>query len=747
WSAVMPWGICQRTCCSRKSKAKLSKKFAPKGVPLMPSTLDNDVDNLMKFLGLILLRSTNFSIKNDEENTSNSDNYSTSTKKDERDEKDEKDNISNAETSLQSTKKDDDDTSNAGISSPLPTKKDGENTSNAGKFLIKIKNKIKRENSVGQKVNMSNLQPSNSKNGKHDQTLDEQDGNPILTDKLPIDKDQFEDSPSGPEKEKLADKIIRKFSRKGKKSTNDPSNIKNDEDDDKIEVLQDKNGSVDVPEINPNQSDSSNNNSPGANPSEIELLQTLVNIVQDGDGNVIDVTKSSRSSMISPDELRKSTVFEDENASTIDVPETSRSGRSSIFTKDEDDNLINPDDVTRSISIVADENGNIINVPEANKSSRSSIIVKDEDGNVINLDDINPDDIRRGISIVEDENGNVINVPETNSSSRSSIIIKDEDGNVINLDDINPDDIRRSVAIVKDENGNIINVPGKVSIETLSVSASTKAGSVKQPPTNWLKTGVITKYKHIGTKQTTAQLHPYKFTMTLMEEAESRGAKVIIGRVDGIEFDMAKASGVKISTTNEIIAADTVVVAMGPWSGEVLSWLVKKGNRAFQLPDVSGQRAHSIVLKPSVPISAHVCFVSLNLGHRFAEPEIYPRPDGEVYISGECDESTLPESADGYIPNPVAIRNLKNNVNTVSPDVLGCAPVIKEQCCYMPITDDDKPLIGKIPWLDGVYIATGHSVWGILNSSGTGKVIAEMILEGQAKFADVRALAPMRPKK
>ncbi|CAJ0909281.1 8878_t:CDS:10, partial [Entrophospora sp. SA101] len=478
WSAVMPWGICQRTCCSRKSKAKLSKKFAPKGVPLMPSTLDNDVDNLMKFLGLILLRSTNFSIKNDEENTSNSDNYSTSTKKDERDEKDEKDNISNAETSLQSTKKDDDDTSNAGISSPLPTKKDGENTSNAGKFLIKIKNKIKRENSVGQKVNMSNLQPSNSKNGKHDQTLDEQDGNPILTDKLPIDKDQFEDSPSGPEKEKLADKIIRKFSRKGKKSTNDPSNIKNDEDDDKIEVLQDKNGSVDVPEINPNQSDSSNNNSPGANPSEIELLQTLVNIVQDGDGNVIDVTKSSRSSMISPDELRKSTVFEDENASTIDVPETSRSGRSSIFTKDEDDNLINPDDVTRSISIVADENGNIINVPEANKSSRSSIIVKDEDGNVINLDDINPDDIRRGISIVEDENGNVINVPETNSSSRSSIIIKDEDGNVINLDDINPDDIRRSVAIVKDENGNIINVPGTNRSSRSSIIVKDEDGNV-----------------------------------------------------------------------------------------------------------------------------------------------------------------------------------------------------------------------------------------------------------------------------
>ncbi|CAJ0629863.1 2393_t:CDS:2 [Entrophospora sp. SA101] len=68
WSAIVPWGICQRSCCSSGSKAKLCKKFESRGIPLMPSTTpDKDVSGLMEFLGPILLRSTN-SIKKDEEN-------------------------------------------------------------------------------------------------------------------------------------------------------------------------------------------------------------------------------------------------------------------------------------------------------------------------------------------------------------------------------------------------------------------------------------------------------------------------------------------------------------------------------------------------------------------------------------------------------------------------------------------------------------------------------------------------------
>jgi glycine/D-amino acid oxidase-like deaminating enzyme len=256
---------------------------------------------------------------------------------------------------------------------------------------------------------------------------------------------------------------------------------------------------------------------------------------------------------------------------------------------------------------------------------------------------------------------------------------------------------------------------------------------------------LVQKTERIGTTKTTAQLHPYKFCQTLIEEAESRGAKVRIASVEGLIFDKYKITAVRLND-DVLLPVDTIVVAMGPWSGPCLQWLVKQGGRMYSLPDVNGQRAHSLLLRPSIPISPHICFVELSLGHKFSEPEFYPRPDGNVFVSGEIDEGALPESASESKANPTSIKNLKRDCSLLSPEILGTATVVKENCCWMPISSDTLPLIGKVPWLDGVYVATGHSVWGISNSAGTGLVIAEMIVMGQAQSIDVRALAPLRPK-
>ena len=42
------------------------------------------------------------------------------------------------------------------------------------------------------------------------------------------------------------------------------------------------------------------------------------------------------------------------------------------------------------------------------------------------------------------------------------------------------------------------------------------------------------------------------------------------------------------------------------------------------------------------------------------------------------------------------------------------------------------PLIGRVSGVEGAYIATGHSVWGILNAPATGEAMAELITEGVA---------------
>ena len=43
---------------------------------------------------------------------------------------------------------------------------------------------------------------------------------------------------------------------------------------------------------------------------------------------------------------------------------------------------------------------------------------------------------------------------------------------------------------------------------------------------------------------------------------------------------------------------------------------------------------------------------------RSKEPEIYPRPDGTVYVCGEGDEEPLPDNPADIQPNPTACKNL-----------------------------------------------------------------------------------------
>ena len=49
-----------------------------------------------------------------------------------------------------------------------------------------------------------------------------------------------------------------------------------------------------------------------------------------------------------------------------------------------------------------------------------------------------------------------------------------------------------------------------------------------------------------------------------------------------------------------------------------------------------------------------------------------------------------------------------------------------------------------VPGVDGAYVATGHSVWGMLNAPATGEAMAELILDGAAQQVDLRPFAAGR---
>jgi glycine/D-amino acid oxidase-like deaminating enzyme len=79
----------------------------------------------------------------------------------------------------------------------------------------------------------------------------------------------------------------------------------------------------------------------------------------------------------------------------------------------------------------------------------------------------------------------------------------------------------------------------------------------------------------------------------------------------------------------------------------------------------------------------------------------------------------------------------------ISP-ALAAAPIKARQACFRPVTEDGLPFIGAVPGVDGAYVATGHSVWGMLNAPATGEAMSELILHGAARHVDLAPFAPGR---
>ncbi|KAJ2396518.1 hypothetical protein GGI23_003886, partial [Coemansia sp. RSA 2559] len=202
----------------------------------------------------------------------------------------------------------------------------------------------------------------------------------------------------------------------------------------------------------------------------------------------------------------------------------------------------------------------------------------------------------------------------------------------------------------------------------------------------WLYNKIITKLHQVGNTSNTAQVDPLKLTRVLLAEAKARGletvrAKVIdvcetahrppfiefpvdkSGRNNELQPDMLNITGLSmIGQENESrnatasqpyivlldqgsdIPADKIVVACGAWATSCLRWEAFRDVSASQIP-IQGLRVHYLLAKPKEPIPAQAVFAEINGTVYSGEDaiEIYPRPDGSVFVCGEAlDDPEMP---------------------------------------------------------------------------------------------------------
>lgn len=248
----------------------------------------------------------------------------------------------------------------------------------------------------------------------------------------------------------------------------------------------------------------------------------------------------------------------------------------------------------------------------------------------------------------------------------------------------------------------------------------------------WLSDGVVIAQR-IGTTETTAIVHPQKFTSAVMNAALAQGAELRRGRVTGIVRDATRARGVEVD--GGVIEADAVVIAMGPWSLLAAQWM--------SLPAVYGQRSPSIVYNIGPNVPADALFLDCETDGSAVSIEVFPRADGSTHITALSDIAPLPLDPAAVTPDLDAIARLQTMSERLSP-LLRPERIIAQQACFRPVTEDGVPLIGRVPQSEGLYVATGHNVWGILNAPATGEAMAQLIAEGAARQVDLVPFDPAR---
>ena len=268
-------------------------------------------------------------------------------------------------------------------------------------------------------------------------------------------------------------------------------------------------------------------------------------------------------------------------------------------------------------------------------------------------------------------------------------------------------------------------------LDSFSVVAPARGGRLRP---DWLGPEAAIAGQ-LGSEATTAQVHPERFTNGMASLAQRHGATLVHGTVEAVTRDASGSRATGVVVNGQQVQTDAVVIAMGPWSALARAWV--------DLPPVYGLKGNSILLATPEPVLDAALFVELQGPRDGGTPEVFPRPDGTTYVCGLSSQQPLPADPAAVAPDPGAQAALRAMVASFAPGLAG-APVLATNACYRPVTRDGVPRIGAVPGLECAFLATGHSVWGMLNAPATGEAVAELVLDGAARTVDLRPFTPAR---
>lgn len=192
--------------------------------------------------------------------------------------------------------------------------------------------------------------------------------------------------------------------------------------------------------------------------------------------------------------------------------------------------------------------------------------------------------------------------------------------------------------------------------------------------------------------------------------------------VTGIE--LRETGGARVTTKQGTIDADNVVIAAGPWSGQVGAMA------GIDLPVEPIRR--QIAVTAEIPgLRADFPFVI-----DFAR-SLYFHREGRGILTGKSNPDQAP-GFDTTVDDDWRLVHLEQAMERLP--LLSDAEISAEWAGLYEVTPDDQPILGKLPQAERLFSCAGFSGHGLMHGPAAGLLLAEEILDGRANTVNIDPL-------
>src|SRR5919106_760870 len=204
-----------------------------------------------------------------------------------------------------------------------------------------------------------------------------------------------------------------------------------------------------------------------------------------------------------------------------------------------------------------------------------------------------------------------------------------------------------------------------------------------------------------------AHVHNGRLTIALAEAARRTGAELRSGEpAVALMWERERVVGVR--TPSETVYAESVIVANGAWSTDLIRPL------GVMLP-VKPMRGQMLAVRTAPRAVSQIVYGR----HMY----LVPRPDGETLVGATVEDVGFRKE--------VTLEGLEELIQAgrrIAPGIMG-EPVLRTWAGLRPGSPDGLPLVGAVEGLPGLLLAVGHHRNGILLGPMTGMLMKQWLVD------------------